>query len=140
MTSKAVVALLVALSAWSCAPSGYYSEYCPLPEAGWAYGDTLAFMPDSSVAPAVDIALRHNDAFPYSSLWIEVSDSLRRDTVRIDLCDSYGRWLGTGFGSSHQIRVALPFRLSAGRRLSIRHIMRVDTLTGIEQIGLLPAH
>lgn len=144
MTVKAVMFLPVAVSvaSWSCSGNhaGQYSEFVSVPAQGWAYGDTVTFTPDSCVTPGMDIALRHNDAFPYSSLWVEVSDSLRRDTLKIDLCDAYGRWLGNGLGSSHQVHARLPFAPEPARTLNIRHIMRVDTVKGIEQIGILPAY
>ena len=54
------------------------------------------------------------------------------------LADVYGRWHGQGFGASYQF--SRPFNtgvtLVRGDSVTVRHIMRVDTLRGIEQIGI----
>lgn len=62
----------------------------------------------------------------------------RVDTLNIELADVYGRWHGTGFGPSYQYEtpVGVPLPLGDTSRISVRHIMRVDTLVGVEQIGI----
>lgn len=128
---------------------GDYSGFVALDSDGWAYGDTVELIPTAldSVAPMkVTVSLRHNDRFPYRNLWLEVSykermqDSirLRRDTVNIEMADTYGRWLGHGIGTSYQCSadVNCGVNIVAGSTVKIRHVMRVDTLRGIEQIGI----
>ncbi|MCI9607591.1 MAG: gliding motility lipoprotein GldH [Muribaculaceae bacterium] len=142
MTAKQLIAAaLVTMSAilCSCGFQGGYSEYTQLPKCGWAYGDTVAFSTDTLAAGPMAIALRYNASYPFRNLVIEASDSSRRDTVTLYLCDEFGRRLGTGVGNSYQSSAPLPFTPRPGSVVNLRHVLRVDTLRGIEQIGLIPA-
>ena len=59
------------------------------------------------------------------------------DTVDIPLSDRYGRWLGKGIGSSFQTTDTVATLLHAsGSEVRIRHMMRCDTLRGINQLGI----
>lgn len=136
----------------SCAATSDESTgFTTLPDQGWAYGDTVRFLIEP-VHPldrgVVEVALRHDNNYPYRNVWLETSyrqgETISRDTVNIELCDIYGRWHGKGFGASYQISGRLRHRISVDSciEVSIRHIMRVDTLKGIEMIGikLSPLH
>ena len=87
--------------------------------------------------------VRHTAGYAYSNLWLEVSypsaDSLPPDTVNVRLSNSFGDWYGKGLGLSYQLTdtVGRRLKLSAPATLSVRHIMRVDRLEDIEQIGVL---
>lgn len=135
-------ALTTAVTA-SCGGNGSISEFTHIRPEGWAYGDTVKFDIDSAmrVGQPLVIALRHNDSYPYRNIYIEIAvegdEGVRRDTVGIELCDIYGHWYGHGIGASMQIE--RPAGLSTGksdRRINLRHVMRVDTLKGIELIGI----
>ena len=88
------------------------------------------------------VAVRHNNAYSYRNLWLEVTfgnpPRMYRDTVNIELADSYGRWHGNGLGPSYQISVPVvrSVNLNDSSRVFIRHIMRVDTIPGITSVGL----
>lgn len=138
MAIKPFASAIFAALMTACTSAGYYSGFEDVPADGWAYGDTISFYADSCVAPVMHIAIRHNDTYPYRNIWLEMSDSTRRDTVNIELCDIYGRWHGKGIGSSYQIAAPAPFSPAPGQKFYIRHILRVDTLVGIEQIGIIP--
>lgn len=64
---------------------------------------------------------------------------MARDTFDIVLADRYGRWRGSGMGSSLQLSDTLHtrFAMRRGQRVSLRHIMRTDTLPAIERAGLI---
>lgn len=136
----------VALLAAGCASTDDYSDYRDMPAYGWAYADSVTFVPHAAPAAKGDlmVALRHSADYPYRNLWIEVtytlsgSDSPCRDTLDVELADNFGLWLSHGVGSSRQI--ALPVRrnvsIDSGIPVSVRHIMRLDTLPRIEQVGL----
>lgn len=142
--ARRLATAVVAAVAVSCGNSGEISSFAHIPHDGWAYGDTVKFDIDSAmrVSQPIGIALRHNDSYPYRNLYLEISvedDScrIRRDTIGIELCDVYGHWYGHGIGASMQIES--PTRIGADnstRRINIRHVMRVDTLTGIELVGI----
>lgn len=63
---------------------------------------------------------------------------MAKDTIEMQLSDSYGRWKGKGFGSSYQMAlpIAKLYKLDDSTHISVRHIMRIDTLQGIRQVGL----
>ena len=130
-----------------------YSEYQRLPGEGWRYGDTLFFTPvhtDTVCRGNFVVAIRYDGNYPYSDLWIEVgvpsavngSDniavkSIRRDTVRMVLAHNYGNPAGDGIGPTYQMADTLGvLSHRSGERVTVRHIMRTDTLAGVNQVGL----
>lgn len=123
-----------------------YSDFRQLPEAGWAYGDTIRFLSVGnglSDAGRMSVAVRHNDDFLYRNLWVEVSyaDStgkIHADSVNIELADPLGRWNGKGIGSTYQCQAPVGRFTAIGdsTEIRVRHIMRLDTVRGIEQIGV----
>ncbi|MDE6079109.1 MAG: gliding motility lipoprotein GldH [Duncaniella sp.] len=148
----AIAALVLTLLASCGRGRRSYSGWETLPERGWAYGDTVKLNVlnpkltdnDSTLdGSTLLLGLRHGYDYPYSNIWLEVSfhtDSLHymRDTVNIRLADIYGRWLGKGFGANYQTEVPLATntRVDLTREVSVRHIMRVDTLRGLIDIGI----
>lgn len=136
----------------ACGPENRdYSRWADIPADGWVYTDTVSLLPvdtsltdnDSLVNGAIKVALRHGNAYRYSNVWLELTyrtDGRRivRDTLNIRLADVYGRWLGSGFGASYQkeLTVSPSTVVDVTRPVELRHIMRVDTLRGIEQVGI----
>lgn len=146
--NKLFIITLLTLCLGACTPGhNTYSEFRNLSQNGWAYNDTICFTPsitDSVAYGDLSIALRHNNNYHYSNLWIEInystnnSSTIKCDTINILLADIYGKWHGSGLGTSYQIekKISENFKIRKGDSLIIRHIMRVDTLNDIEQIGL----
>lgn len=139
------IALSLCLGACSLGHNDY-SDFSNKPAHGWAYNDTISFAPsfDDSIATGnLSIAVRHDNSYPFRNLWIEVTidkDSLvtSRDSINIEFADIYGNWHGKGIGSTLQIEkeIAQEITLPDSANVHIRHIMRVDTLQGIEQLGI----
>lgn len=127
-----------------------YSRWTDLPACGWAYGDTISLLPvdttlhdnDSLVRRPLRLGLAHSNSYPYSNLWLEVTYhggvGSYRDTLNVVLADVYGRWLGSGFGANYQHEIVLNPRadIDVTRLVTVRHIMRVDTLRGLDRIGV----
>lgn len=143
------VVLISALSSLLCGcqpGTEGYSAYSTLPTEGWRYGDTVRLIirvPDSIASGTLSVAVRHNNDYPYSEAMLEVTypgggDRVHRDTVAFPLSNSYGRWTGHGFGASYQMEVPLrhSVRLPDSATVMVRHVMRADTLRGIEQVGV----
>ena len=130
---------------------GSCSAFSTFGDRGWRYFDTLTLAADSTADSirhgALILNLRHSTAYPWRNIWLELSypdgtDSsatMARDTFDIVLADRYGRWRGSGMGSSLQLSDTLHtrFAMRRGQRVSLRHIMRTDTLPAIERAGLI---
>ncbi len=143
--------LTIAVIAAACIGCGQPEEhgcFAAVDAQGWRYGDTLhlSFEPsgeDSIAEGRLAVVVRHSAAYAYSNIWLEVSyppaDSMKADTFNIRLADNYGNWFGKGLGLSYQLTDSTKRNLSlkTPSELSVRHIMRVDRLSDIEQIGLL---
>lgn len=89
------------------------------------------------------LLIRHNSTYPYSNLWLEVEytdykDNISRDTINIIIADKYGRWKGYGNATDFQLTdtIARDVAHKSGAPVRVRHIMRVDTLLGIDMVGL----
>ncbi|MBQ9074057.1 MAG: gliding motility lipoprotein GldH [Muribaculaceae bacterium] len=145
---KLLVITIIILCLGACVPGhNDYSDFKNVSVDGWAYNDTICFVPeigDSVATGVLSIALRHNNNYIYSNIWLEASfninDSvIKRDTINIELADIYGRWHGKGIGTSFQLELPInaPHIIEPHQPIIIRHIMRVDTLQGIEQIGII---
>ncbi|MDE5594718.1 MAG: gliding motility lipoprotein GldH [Muribaculaceae bacterium] len=148
LNSRAVILLAMAFFTLLSACSGFKEtgEYHPIDAEGWAYGDTVHFnieSPDSVIRGDIAVVVRHTAAYPYSNIWLEINypqqDKTVSDSVNIVLADDFGNWLGRGAGLSFQ-RVDTVLRdvtLSTPTDVTLRHIMRVDRLSDIEQLGVV---
>lgn len=120
------------------------SQWQDISSEGWLYRDTLVFdsLPAQWTPQTLALGVRHDASYRYSNLWLEVSylshGKSKADTFDVELCDAFGRWHGHGTGASLQFTDTLRLRQLPDRRspLKLRHIMRLDTLRGIEQIGI----
>lgn len=133
----------------ACSHSGEDADFRSVDFHGWAYGDTLSFTPCSektSTLGRLAVVVRHSASYVYSNLWLEITvppaagDTVGFvDTLNIRLADDSGNLLGRGSGMSVVKIDTLPehFLLDASKNVTLRHIMRVDTLEGIEQAGIL---
>lgn len=139
------VAFLPAMLSGCSVSTNSYAEYAELSSEGWRYGDTIWFSPthpDSICRGYLAVGIRHDNKFPYTSLWLEttIEDGgvKRNDTLEIILADSFGRWVGRGIGTSFQSldTVAGSFVHHSGSRIGVRQIMKADTLCGVSQIGI----
>lgn len=139
-------ALLVVATA-ACTPSDSEpAQFLNVEEDGWKYGNVLTFNAgrDSLAFGDSDLRLvvRHTNTYPYANLWLEVgylsADSLVTDTFDVVFADSYGKWLGRGAGPVITLTdtISLRNRPDDSSPFLVRHIMRVESLGQIEQLGL----
>lgn len=147
-----VSAIIISVAAAGLAGCGAdvvnsYSDFHTLPDWGWRYTDVEEFTVthrDSVASGALMVALRHRGDYPYMDVCLEVeqADSAgvvsRCDTVTIPLADRFGKWRGSGVGTSFQIvdTVGVIKNHTTGGKVRIRHLMRRDTLPGINQVGV----
>lgn len=149
MTAFVFMAAMLAVA--SCSRRTDYSEYRNIDASGWSYGDTLVYetaLADSVQRGDLAVVVRHSDAYAYSNIWLEIdtdsADSIAADTFNVELADIYGNWHGRGLGLSYQCAdtVMRGIELRDSSRITVRHIMRVESLPNIEQIGIvfIPEH
>lgn len=141
-----LIAAVVTLGACS-ERHGSFGQFQPVPERGWAYGDTLLFdanhLDSAAAGRKMRIAVRHNADYPYRNLALEVTfrngRRLMRDTVIMELADIYGSWNGNGLGPRRQMDATVTpnAAIPDSSQISVRHVMRIDTLHGISEIGIL---
>lgn len=143
--------VFIAVIVTACGQVDSFSRYSDIGADGWPYGQTFEYRVgatprgDSVMTGVLTISVTHDNMYEYSNLWVEVQrydtlSGLRQvDTLNIPLCDNMGNWYGKGLPGHYQLSHAIspqPVTLHTGDRISLRHIMRVDTLTGISQVGL----
>lgn len=143
---RIVVAVVSVALLWACSSRMETGQFRPVDAKGWLYGDTVRFdieSADSMLHGDVAVVVRHTAAYPYSNIWLEIShkqcDSVVTDTANIVLADDFGNWQGRGAGLSFQ-RVDTVLRdvtIECPATIGVRHIMRVDVLTDIEQLGVI---
>ncbi len=141
---------ILALTVGSCRESvpGEFSTFMPVDADGWDYDAVLTIDVDSlsgvqEQTGTLVLSLRHADNYRYRNLWLELSyrpaDSVVvRDTFNIIMSDIYGNWRGSGSGPSVSLTDTLSkaYTLPRPSVLTLRHIMRPDTVKHIERIGL----
>lgn len=144
-----LIALLLPVALLICSCTGNErSDFAGIPPEGWLYGDTLEFSlagNDSVVLQGADLAVvvRHTNNYEYSNIWLELTylgaDSLHTDTLNLQLADEFGTWRGTGTGVSFQRidTVRHGIDIASWAPVKVRHIMRVDTLREVEQVGIV---
>ena len=143
---SSIIAFVITILTISCTHTDETGQFRAVDSNCWKYGDSLLFRfnaPDSVWQGDIAIVVRHAASYPYSNLLIElggqIDGDIAVDTFNIMLADDFGNWLGRGSGLSFQ-RVDTIVRnvsLSAPSDLYVRHIMRADCITDIEQIGLI---
>ena len=143
-----ILIIIVACFLFSCDNNTVYSEYQHIRDNTWNKKDEYFFkfvIKDNTVAYNVSLLLRNNDMYPYQNIWLfrdelQPSGTSVKDTIEFLLADDFGKWMGKGF-SLFQNQIAIKnnyiFADTGKYTIGIRHGMRNDELTGIEDIGLL---
>lgn len=145
MKQLLLITTLITLLA-ACTREREFTAYTTIDWQGWPYGSPVEYVvhiPDSTATGMLSLSLTHDNNYPYSNLWLEISyrdgEQPHCDTVNIEMCDVYGRWYGKGLPGHYQLTHRLidrPVLLHDSDVVTIRHIMRVDTLPSISQVGI----
>ena len=116
---------------------------------GWYRSMPLEFVPqysDSSAVYDVEVAVRHTNAFAYSTLPLAVDllgDSTgryRRYSVVLELADDYGSWRGTGFGTLYQCHTVVARGVSPeqARKVVVWHTLADSAVVhNITDVGIM---
>ncbi|WP_029905214.1 gliding motility lipoprotein GldH [Prevotella sp. 10(H)] len=142
--------LLLAISV-SCNRQDIYYHFHEIKNGEWSYSDTLIFDIDTTkfelnVPYTMDIEVTNNVNYPYQNIWFFIQNNFENDSVFVKqekeymLADEFGKWKGSGFGTLHQLSLALDnnivFKEKRNYRIKIEHGMRDKDLTGIEKVGI----
>lgn len=130
-------------------PHLYLFKYIyPMPPQGWTHTDTLDFtfyVTDTTSKMIFYLVVRHTNQYPYRNLWIHIlthmpDGTTEHKTIEVELADQYGNWWGAGTQGTYEAEIPIlmdaRFPMQGKYVLLITHQMRMDTLPGIEGIGL----
>lgn len=134
------------LIAAGCTGSHEFTGYRNIGNEGWCYGDRFNYnvdLVDTVSTGHILLSVTHDNSYEYSNLWLEVTyvDAGNEcvDTMNLVMCDALGNWYGQGLPGHYQITDTVtrhPVTLTDSGLVTVRHIMRVDTIKGISQIGI----
>lgn len=133
---------------YSCNPNTVFNQNVILPADGWFKNNAVAF--NVTILDTLDtyefgLNVRNSVNYRYSNLYIFLitefpNGNISRDTIELNLADDEGKWLGKGWGdikeSNIVLKTGLAFPLNGNYRFLVQQAMRVDTLKGINDIGL----
>lgn len=132
---------------FSCENGALYDQYHAIEPISWEKNKAYSFtfeVEDSSHPYDVTLQLRNNNRYLYRDLWLFCSEeppigSFKRDTLECLLADQYGKWYGNGisiYESSFPIRTKYTFAHKGQYTFSFKQAMRIESLPGIQEIGL----
>ena len=145
LSTICAVATLLAVLAVSCSkPANVDGEWRDIAAPGWRYNRILRFNSagDTLSVNALVVTVRHTAAYPFANLWLEMkyegTDTVHADTLNLILADKFGHWRGSGSGVTYQYSdTIIPRRrIRPGTPILLRHIMRLDTVPELRQLGL----
>lgn len=140
-------ALLMGLFLAACGGDTWYHSYRPAGKDGWARTDTLTFvLPSLSADTVLDasVGLCITHSFPYQRLWMALevrndsAGTVFSDTLCYELCDSAGRFTGSGVTSLQYEQLFSPIPLSArgANTLFLYHLMKKETVPSVKEVGV----
>ncbi len=133
---------------YSCNLNSIYNESIAIDEKGWCKDDLARFevsIDDTIQTYDFYINIRNTTDYLYSNLYVFLNtkfpnNNMSRDTIEFVLADIEGRWLGKGWGAIKENSILISrnmrFPLKGNYEFKIQQAMRVDTLTGISDVGI----
>ena len=151
-TSKTLLSssFLCGMALWllqSCNGAGTQSDFQELPEAGWPLKAPVRFslsVKDSSSDQSLWIALRHDQDYPFSNIFLittlgHPNGSVITDTLSYDLAAADGQWLGSGNGIiTHQLPFKKGVRFDSAKPYELSIYQAVRSLGSAEGMAILP--
>lgn len=112
----------------------------------WHFEDSVVFVCDIEHVKNHNLELffRNNLEYPYRNLYLLVEiyyeeNILKIDTLQYPITDSYGKWLGRGFGKTRDnyfLEELEIFENTGQYKFVLTHGMRQNPLTGSNTIGM----
>jgi len=149
---KSLISIFVTLTilsvVTSCNTNTVYNNNVTLPIEGWYKNNAVVFnvdINDSINNHLFTISIRNSINYRYSNLYLFLltefpNGNISRDTLECILANNEGKWLGKGWGDIKENKIVLKsdlrFPLTGEYKFLVQQAMRVDTLIGINDIGL----
>lgn len=152
---KTTYLFLICFFITSCENIIMYHSYQHIPSNGWNKSDTITFhlMVNDSLTndstPGLynlQLLVRNNTEYKYQHLSLYVENNFpdstiwRKDTIRFEIADENGRWLGKGISGLYEnSRVLDAVHLKNPHRFTFKIIplMNDSILTGLNDIGVI---
>ncbi len=146
--SLLVVIITLSTIISSCSSGTVFNQNFDLPESGWYKSNAVKFnidITDSLKPYDFGISIRNNIDYRYSNLYIFLrtefpNGNISNDTIEFIIANEEGKWLGKGWGDVKENNILLKsnlrFPLTGNYKFLIQQAMRVDTLKGLQSIGL----
>jgi len=131
----------------ACNKNVVYSKYQTFKEDGWPAKDKAVFdvdITDTQTLNNILLMVRHQDAYPYSNLFLFVTTKypdgkVLTDTMEVVLANKKGEWQGSGAGDIYDFKIPIKknvrFPLSGKYEFIFEQGMRVDPLPMIMDFG-----
>lgn len=143
-----ITAAFICLLFTSCGPAVVYEREFDLPEAGWAYADSLRFeFSIENTEQQYDYLLdvNHDAGFPSQNFYVKLhtgfpSGKRSSQQLSLQLADNFGQWFGDCNGDNCTISIPIlreaSFSTPGDYSLTVEQYGRDNPLTGISNIGL----
>ena len=140
------ICLVIALA--GCGTLDVYEKTVFFPDREWKSNNKPSFtftISDTAAAYHIFVILRHEDAYHFNNIWMNIATQAPHDTVstqqvNIILADNSKGWLGTGMGDvfDHRARITrLPVKLKKGNYTFIlQQHMREEPLQFVLNAGI----
>ena len=145
----ASVFLLATAAFSSCTEIEVFEKNTVIPNMQWQNNFSAkgtVKISDTASSYNIYIIIRHNDAYAYNNIWLNVGlqppgDSMQYQKINLTLGNDAGGWEGSGMNDIWEVRKlisGLPKRfIKKGEyNFSVQQIMRDDPLKGIMNAGI----
>lgn len=148
MLQKLLFSILIGLSLYSCTTIELKEQQHFFPDHQWSSKDSLEFkfdVQDTTVSYRIYLVLRHEDAYGYNNIWVNIGtqtpvEAMKYQLLDLKLADPAKGWLGTGMDDIYDHRISLtpkPIRLYKGQYIfRLKQAMREDPLQYVLNAGI----
>ncbi len=138
----------VLILALGCGSDCIYQQSFSLPEAGWAYEDSIRFdfeIPDTSAHYNLNLKLKHAWDFPYQNLYVKFytrfpSGKMIEQLVSLELTENAVVWQGECSGKWCTINIPLQsnayFPETGKYSITLEQYMRQSPVEGVKSFSL----
>lgn len=140
--------LCMAMALVACGTLDVYEKTVAFPEHQWKNTEKPSFsfaIEDTVSAYHIYVILRHEDAYHFNNIWLNITTQAPKDTaktqlVNITLADNAKGWLGTGMDDvfDHRARITRsPVKLKKGTyTFTLQQNMREEPLQFVMNAGI----